>query len=214
MKEIHVPFSMFDFFAVLIPGAVGAFGLYLLLNPQLSIEAHEAAMSKTVFSAIENEIIWVTCIILLSYLLGHILYGLSELLIDAPIELLRSLFGQETVMVRRNPETDLSFWVVRSIVQEHMPRNMALADVYIATSSMFESLVLATSLIIIALLRGLFVQKIDVQQVLPTLLPAILLLPTFFFSYRRYKRNWNNAILNAYDGWKMVREEISKENDT
>jgi hypothetical protein len=36
MKDISVHFSLGDFFAILLPGAVGAFGMYLFANLTLS----------------------------------------------------------------------------------------------------------------------------------------------------------------------------------
>jgi hypothetical protein len=47
VKEVNIPFSLFDFFAILIPGAVGLFGIYLLLNPQLTIEVKSKNSCKS-----------------------------------------------------------------------------------------------------------------------------------------------------------------------
>ena len=33
MKEIAIPFSIFDFFAVLLPGGIGLLGLYMFVFP-------------------------------------------------------------------------------------------------------------------------------------------------------------------------------------
>jgi hypothetical protein len=84
MKDVSIPFSLFDFFAILLPGAVGAFGLYLFANPALTPAGHEALASQVVLGQVTNQIAVLTGVVLFSYLLGHALNALSELLVDRP----------------------------------------------------------------------------------------------------------------------------------
>lgn len=210
MKEINVPFSLFDFFAILIPGLVGTFGIYLFLNPTLTIEAHEAAFSATIFSAIQNEIIWLTGVIAISYVLGHVLQEMSLWLIVAPIESGRlKRIGiapvlREYQLMKSEQHLDTS--VVLSIVREDMPKNMALADVYVATAWMFQSLILAMFLILIAVFRGLGYSQITLAQILLRLTPIAVIIFTFFLLYRRYKRMWYFAVWDAYGAWTQSKE--------
>jgi hypothetical protein len=84
MKDISIPFSLFDFFAILLPGAVGAFGLYLFANPALTPAGHQALVSQVVLGQITGQIAVLTGVVLFSYLMGHVLNALSELLVDRP----------------------------------------------------------------------------------------------------------------------------------
>jgi hypothetical protein len=84
MKDFSVPFSLFDFFAILLPGAMGAFGLYLFANPAFTAAGHEAVASEIVLGQITSQVALLTGLVLFCYLLGHVLNALSELLVDRP----------------------------------------------------------------------------------------------------------------------------------
>jgi hypothetical protein len=84
MKEFSIPFSLYDFFAILLPGAVGVFGLYLFINPALTAAGHQAALGNTVLAGLTNQVALVTGLAVFSYLMGHLLNAFSELMIDRP----------------------------------------------------------------------------------------------------------------------------------
>lgn len=84
MNRFSVPFSLYDFFAILLPGSTGLFGVYLFLNPGLTPAGHEAIFGASVIGGINGEIALITVLIILSYLAGHILNSLSELIVDKP----------------------------------------------------------------------------------------------------------------------------------
>ena len=77
MKDISIPFSLFDFFAVLMPGAVGLSGLYLFVNPSLTQAGHEAVFSGLAFLQFESDLVTFTLFILASYLMGQVLNALA-----------------------------------------------------------------------------------------------------------------------------------------
>jgi len=49
MKVIAIPFSIFDFFAVILPGGIGLLGLYVLANPTLATEVHKFSFPLFLF---------------------------------------------------------------------------------------------------------------------------------------------------------------------
>ncbi len=71
MDVSKLPFSLFDFFAIFFPGAIGTFGFYLFLYPELDE-----------FEALVKNIPLTILLIVISYLAGHVLYAASEILID------------------------------------------------------------------------------------------------------------------------------------
>jgi hypothetical protein len=84
MKDVSVPFSFYDFFAILLPGSVGLLGLYLFVNPALTAGGHQAAFGGLAIGESTNEFVLLTGLIILSYLVGHLFNAFSELLIDRP----------------------------------------------------------------------------------------------------------------------------------
>ena len=86
MKDIKIPFSLFDFLAVMFPGAVMLFTLYLWWNPGL--KAQPEAIKGTVFEGLDSELLLATLAVLSSYLVGYMVNALSEYLIDRPANFL------------------------------------------------------------------------------------------------------------------------------
>lgn len=84
-----LPFSLFDIFALVFPGAVAATGIYLSFDPTLSLfQGSKVELSSTFL------------FLLASYILGHVLHATSEILIDRTVNLTRgSIVGRylETV---------------------------------------------------------------------------------------------------------------------
>jgi hypothetical protein len=247
MKEINVPFSLYDFFAILLPGGVGVFGLYLFFNPTLSAEGHQAAAAGVQLSDL-NEILLATGVIVLSYLLGHLLNAFSELLIDRPANatlgwsgsiFLRNLGllvdnglkwfefrGGRFSLVRRDynwveaqkvkpvgqalkkcvedkfgsifENKGYTFTYVRAFVGQNAPEMAAEARIFIATATMFQSLMLAVVLIAAALFKGISAGQIGPWAFWPSVITTITLMCMFFISYRRYKRMWVETIFAGF----------------
>jgi len=261
MKEFSIPFSLFDFFAILLPGAVGAFGLYLFANPALTAAGHQAIVSKTIFAQANDQIAVITGLVLFSYLLGQVLNAVSEMCLDRPAntllgwsasEHLASLklsidhglkwtgfHGKLRCPVQRQYEwaapdqvSDIgrllrncvekkfgqgvfehpsyTFGLVQAAVREHMKEAAATSQIYIATAVMFQSLVVATLLIGVALAWGYAARQIAAASLIGSEALGLGLALIFFFSYRRYKRMWANALYVAFVVW--AREASSASN--
>ncbi|MBI3762203.1 MAG: hypothetical protein HY260_10120 [Chloroflexi bacterium] len=82
MKDIKLPFSLFDFFAVLFPGVIMLFTIYLWFNPALS--ARNSVFQGTIFEKFGNELLIATFVVLAAYLVGYLINAVSEYLIDRP----------------------------------------------------------------------------------------------------------------------------------
>jgi len=80
MKNITIPFSLYDFFAILLPGFAGIFGIYFIIDPSLA--GLKQLPLKDAGEVIE--ILFLTGLILVSYFAGHFLNSFSEILIDKP----------------------------------------------------------------------------------------------------------------------------------
>ena len=252
MKEFSIPFSLFDFFAILLPGAVGAFGLYLFANPALTAVGHQAIVSKTVLGQVTNQIAVITGLVVFSYLLGQVLNAVSEICLDRPANALLGwsaskhlaglrlsidhgpkwigFHGKLRCPVQRQYEwaapdqvSDIgrllrncveknfgqgvfehpsyTFGLVQAVVREHMKESAATSQIYIATAVMFQSLVVATLLIGVALAWGYATQQIAAASLVGGEALGLGLAVMFFFSYRRYKRMWADALYVAFVVW-------------
>ncbi len=83
MKDISVPFSLYDFLAILFPGFAGGLGIYLFFDPTL---AKSSAFIQTLGTV--NELILLTLIIIIGYFVGHLFNAVSELVVDRPVNAL------------------------------------------------------------------------------------------------------------------------------
>lgn len=218
MKEVNVPFSLFDFFAVLLPGAVGLFGVYLYLNPGLTQAGHDAIWGQFVFRQFTGDLALITGLVLASYLMGLVLSALSELLIDRPVNrfwgahIVQELnhyqvrkaaqrkFGEDILKqsVRR------TFIMIESTVGAQLPEAAASANKFIALAVMFQSLALALLIIGTALLRGLVMGQIFAGSFVRLAVAAALwlgLVSLTLWSYRRYKRLWAQTVCMSFVAW-------------
>jgi len=250
MKEVNIPFSLYDFFAILLPGSVGLFSLYLFLNPALTAGGHQAAFGGLAIGESTNEFVLLTGLIILSYLVGHLLNAFSELLIDRPANAILGWHGsiflknlgllvdqgvrgfrdeggrfalpkrtygwadEKDVMplgklVRQCIETKFgavfekrgySFILthVRAFVTLNASDVAGEARLFIATAAMFQSLVLATLLVGIAIFIAVLTGQIPPIAFWTSLLLVIVLMVMFFVSYRRYKRMWVETIYAGF----------------
>ena len=173
MREMTIPFSLFDFFAVLLPGGIGLLGLYMFANPTLSVEVHQVVFSKSLLNKIDGDFAIFTLFVIASYLMGHILNALSELLIDKPANRIfgrhiASDFKHATVMKVFKQEfgEDIfhqqyrqKFVMVESVVGKNMPDAVIIARRFIAMAVMFESLALSTIIVLTAVVKCYFLKN-------------------------------------------------------
>lgn len=220
MKELNIPFSLFDFFATLMPGAVGLFGVYLMLNPGLTQTGHAAVFGGLATAQFESELVLAAGMLLLSYLLGHVLNALAELLIDKPANsrlgahivrdighptvqaALKETFGADTLKQSRRR----TFTMMEALVSRRMPEAAANANRFIALAVMFESLALALLLVGVALARGYAIGALAAGSfVQPALTLGLLLglVGLMLWSYRRYKGMWSRTIAMGFAAWAM-----------
>jgi hypothetical protein len=233
MKELSVPFSLFDFFAILFPGVIVVFGIYLFINPSLTEAGHIAALSNLYFPRIGGDLTLATFFILSCYLIGQVLNALSELLIDRPAnrifgahigrdinhfivqEALKKQFGNDI----KNQSVRRTFIMIESLVGLKMHDAAATAKRFIALAIMFESLALALMIAGIALIRSFAKGHLFSGSPL-TLVFVIafvfILVSLSLWSYRRYKSMWSQtmsmsfvAIVNT--GTETVPEKIDTE---
>jgi hypothetical protein len=215
MKELNIPFSLFDFFAVLMPGAVGLFGIYLFVNPSLTLSGHNEAFSHNVFSQEIGDLALFTLLIISSYLFGHVLNALSEIIVDKPSN---RIFGYHIREDIEHPSvkaallkefgdyTELqnkkrTFIMIETVVSKEFPDTAAQAKRYIATAVMFESLALSQILIGTAIIRGYLTGKIFQDmfiQFMFLVIFLVILILIMLFSYRRYKSMWSRNICMAF----------------
>lgn len=218
MKEIRVPFSLFDFFAVLFPGAVGIFAVYLLINPSMTKAGHDAAFSQVVLQQPIGELSSVVGLVLASYLLGQVLNALSEVLVDGPAnkflgahitrdlnhhnvqEAIREKFGDDILKqgFRR------TFIMVEATVGAKMPNAAATAKRFIALAVMYQSLALTLLFIGAALIRGYRIGQAFSDSLVDFLFVMAFILMLFalmLWSYRRYKRMWSQITCMSFVAW-------------
>jgi hypothetical protein len=88
MKDISVPFSLYDFLAILFPGFAGGLGIYLFFDPTL---AKSSAFIQTLGTV--NELILLTLVIIGGYFIGHLFNAVSELIVDRPANTLLGWTG-------------------------------------------------------------------------------------------------------------------------
>lgn len=228
MKELTVPFSLFDFFAVLLPGGVGLLGTYLFINPALTRSGHDAIFSRTVLAQLSGDLVIVTAAVLGSYLMGLVLNALSELLIDRPAN---RIWGAHIVhdlnhhnvkkAVEKKFGADIlrqgmqrTFVMIESTVGLQMPDAAASAKKFIALATMFQSLTLALLLVGTALVRGFAVGLLfaGVWLRLAGAVCAILALAgLMLWSYRRYKRMWSQMVCMSFVAWSEPKEPAQTE---
>ena len=218
MKELSIPFSLFDFFAVLLPGAVGLFGIYLFINPALTYAGHDAAFSAIILQRFTSDIALITGMVLAGYLLGQVLNALSELLIDRPANrffgahIIRDLnhhnvkkaiqkkFGDD--ILRQSARR--TFIMVESTVGANLPDAAATARRFIALAVMFQSLALALLVIGAALIRGYAIKEAFSGSFVSLALAVVLILTMAaitLWSYRRYKRMWSQTMCMSFVAW-------------
>lgn len=218
MKDLSIPFSLFDFFAVLLPGAVGLAGLYLFVNPSLTQAGHETVFAQLAFLHLENDLVIFTSFILASYLMGQVLNALAELLIDRPANL---LFGAHIILdlthhavqkaVRRHFGSDIpkqsyrrTFNMLEALVGANLPEAAGSAKRFIALAAMFQTLALALILIAAALIRGYWIGAMFPASFSGLMLAIVLILMLFalmLWSYRRYKRMWSTTVAMSFVAW-------------
>jgi hypothetical protein len=218
MKEFSVPFSLFDFFAVLFPGAVGIFGVYLFMNPSLTQTGHDAAFSQIVLQRPIGDLSLVTGLVLTSYLLGHVLNALSEVLVDRPVN---RFFGAHIVCdlnhhnvqkaIQKKFGDDIlkqsfrrTFIMVESTVGANMPDAAATAKKFIALAVMFQSLALTLLFIGAALIRGYTIGEVFSDSFISFALVMVfilMLVALMLWSYRRYKRMWSQTWCMSFVAW-------------
>lgn len=218
MKELSIPFSLFDFFAVLLPGTVGLLGAYLFINPSLTEAGHDAAFSQAILQRLTSDLALVTSLVLSSYLMGQVLNTLSELLIDRPAN---RLFGAHIVRdlshhtvqmaVRKKFGDDIlkqshrrTFIMMESLVGANMPDAAATGKRFIALAVMFQSLALALLFVGVALIRGYLIGEVFSGSLVTLALAVafILVLATLLlWSYRRYKRMWSQTMSMSFAAW-------------
>jgi hypothetical protein len=218
MKDISIPFSLFDFFAVLMPGVVGLGGLYLFVNPSLTQAGHEAVFSGVAFLRFDSDLVAFTLFILASYLMGQVLNALAELLIDRTAN---RLFGAHIVQ-------DLTHHTVQQAIRKHlgagflklsarrifnalealvganMPEAAASAKTFIALAVMFQTLALTLMLILAALIRGYWIGALFAGSFFSLVLAIALILVLIgllLWSYRRYKRMWSTTVAMSFVAW-------------
>ena len=221
MKEIAIPFSIFDFFAVLLPGGIGLLGLYMFANPTLSAEVHKSIFPDSIIFQIEGEFAIITILVIASYLMGHVLNALSDILIDTPMN---KIFGAHIRTDIKNANINKAivqefgndileqnyrhiFAAVEAIVSKHLPDAVITARRYIATAVMFESLTLSVIIILAALLIGRILNKFCFS--LPLILFLIVLGALIFvfpWSYRKYKGMWSRGITMSFSAWVKSKE--------
>lgn len=215
MKELSVPFSLYDFFAVLLPGVVGLFGVYLFINPSLTQAGHDAAFSRIILQQFTGDLALITGLVLSSYLLGQILNAFSELLIDRPVN---SFFGAHIVrdlnhynvrkavqqefgddILKQSPRRTLI--MVEATVGANMPDAATTAKRFIALAVMFQSLALALLFVIVALIMGYTVGKIFSDSFINLVVMVVFILvlvAIMLWSYRRYKRMWSQTLCMSF----------------
>ena len=218
MKELSIPFSLFDFFAVLLPGAVGLGGLYLLVNPSLTQAGHAAAFSQLAFQQPDSDLVIFTFLVLASYLVGQVLNALAELLIDMPAN---SLLGAHIVQdlkhhavqkaTRKHFGSDIvkqsyrrTFNMMEALVGANLAEASASAKRFIALAVMFQSLALALIVIAAALIRGYLIGAMpsdSLAGLAQTIFLILMLIALLLWSYRRYKRMWSQTVAMSFVAW-------------
>jgi hypothetical protein len=213
MKEITIPFSIFDFFAVLLPGGIGLLGLYMFVNPTLALDVHQSIFSGSILFEIKGDFAIITILVIASYLMGHVLNALSDILIDTSMN---KIFGAHIRKDIENPIVNKAisqefgknilkqnyrriFVAVEAIVSKNVPDAVITARRYIALAVMFESLTLSVIIILAALLKGFILNKFCFS--LPIFLfPIVLIALTFVFiwSYRKYKGMWSRVFTMSF----------------
>ena len=224
MEEITIPFSIFDFFAVLLPGGIGLLGLYMFANPTLAVTVHNCVFSGSIFFQINSDFAIITILVIASYLMGHVLNALSDILIDTPMNKIRGAHIRKDIdnpivkraIIREFGQNYLEqnyrhiFAAVEGIVSKHVPDAVITARRYIATAVMFESLTLSVIIILAALLIGRILDKFCFS--LPLILFVIVLVALIFvfpWSYRRYKGMWSRGITMSFSAWVKSKENNS-----
>lgn len=218
MKELSIPFSLFDFFAVMFPGVVGLFGVYLLINPSLTQAGHDAALCQTVLQRPLGDLALFTGLVLISYLLGQVLSALSELLIDRPMnrffgahmvrdlshhnvqKAIAKIFGEDIL----KQSARRTFIMVESAVGANMPDAAATAKRFIALAVMFQSLTLALLFVGAALVRGYIVAALfsdSFSKFALVVVFLLILIALMLWSYRRYKRMWSQTTCMSFVAW-------------
>lgn len=79
MKDINVPFSLYDFFAILFPGIFGLLSIFLFIDPSLqNINIYWQNLKGV------NDFVLTLALIILCYFVGHIFNTLGQFFVERP----------------------------------------------------------------------------------------------------------------------------------
>lgn len=79
MKDISVPFSLYDFFAILFPGLFGLIGIYLFFDPAFqNIDSVVSGLSGI------NDIAFAIVLLIVGYFTGHIFHTFGRFFVERP----------------------------------------------------------------------------------------------------------------------------------
>ncbi len=79
MKDVNVPFSLYDFFAILFPGFFGVISIYLFIDPSLhNLNLYFLSLNNI------NDFILIIILIVICYFVGHIFNTLGNFFIERP----------------------------------------------------------------------------------------------------------------------------------
>jgi hypothetical protein len=79
MKDINIPFSLYDFFAILFPGIFGLISIFLFIDPSLqNISAYWQNLRGV------NDFAMALALIILCYFVGHIFNTLGQFFVERP----------------------------------------------------------------------------------------------------------------------------------
>jgi hypothetical protein len=247
MDSNKLPFSLFDFFALIFPGAIGVFGVYWLFDPDLAL-----------IRKIELDLTTTFLLIIFSYLLGHVFHAASEILIyqlanftvgsvvgeylqrvglakKSSLNLRKKIMNYLTNFKRGEWDPDILFeWGAKDInianldeqfgslikerldiefgtipqrinhifqlvltySQKNSQNSSNEVPVFAAVETMFRSLTLATSvLLVIFLTRHAYTPSIPFFA---TCIVFVLSIALFLYSHRRYKRMWVETIFAQF----------------
>lgn len=79
MKDVNVPFSLYDFFAILFPGFFGVVSVYLFFDPSLqSLNLYFSDLNSI------NDFLLIVIFIITCYFVGHIFNTLGNFFVERP----------------------------------------------------------------------------------------------------------------------------------
>jgi hypothetical protein len=79
MKDVNVPFSLYDFFAILFPGLFGVASIYLFIDPSLkNINLYFSNLNAV------NDFLLIIIFVITCYFIGHIFNVLGNFFVERP----------------------------------------------------------------------------------------------------------------------------------